>query len=131
MNKEQISQNLGSVLLTKWKEYCRITFVGKAYFIVDFPEKRGYAANGKLRPMPQKKVYFSTNNQVWNLEAFSLVDSHEWSLKKFQPHILVVKKENIEDNTLPTIEQSLKLTEKREPRRTKEEIERNKLMRRY
>jgi hypothetical protein len=128
MKKEDIVNGLGRTVITNWGEVGRITKITKTYFIVDFPEKRSYFTSGKLNKMPQKKVYFDTTNPVWNIRSFTKFDdTYEFKLKVFKECCLVVKKENIEENILPSIEESLKLV-KREPRRTKSEIERAKML---
>jgi hypothetical protein len=128
MTTEEIKQSLGKTIVTTWGEYCRITKITDTYFVIDSPEKRTYFTNGKLNFMPQKKVYFDTRNQCWNLKTFTnIVDNYEFKMVEFKPCMLAVKKEDIQPNSLPTIEESLKLVQRQE-RRTKEEIKRAKLL---
>lgn len=93
---------VGNILVTTWGEGVIVTKIAKIYFVVALPESRNYYADGKLKDVPQKKVYFKTGNRAWNLRTFTHIDNdYEWKLKKFKGlPFLTVK--NVEENVIPT-----------------------------
>jgi hypothetical protein len=128
---EELKNGLGRTILTSWDEHLRIIDVKDTYILLDAPEKRSYYTNGKLTPMPMKKVYFDTTNQVWNIQALvSFDDKYVFKMKKFERETLVVNPEDVQPNILPSIEEAKKL---KHPviRRDKETLMRDKLMKDY
>lgn len=99
MNKKDLK--VGQILLSKWGEAYRVVYVGESLCRLDAPESRGYWCDGRLRPIPEKKVYYQTRNPVWNLNSFKVIKSHEWRLKKYKHGVVIVR--NPEVNFVPEI----------------------------
>lgn len=125
---EELKNGLGRTIMMFGKLHYRIIDVKNDYLLLDMPEQRCYFTNGKLTPMPHKKIYFNTRNPAINVGAIDgFDDEYDFKMATYSKSILVVKKEEIEPNELPSIEQSKKLKPKVE-RRDKKTIERDKLL---
>ncbi len=127
MKVEDLKNGLGRTVVTTWDQRLRIIDVCETYILVDAPDHRAYFTNGKLMPMPTKKIYFETTNQTWNTRSLvKFDDGYVFKMQKFERENITVAERNVEKNILPSIEESKKL---KPPvyRRDKEALRRNAL----